>query len=60
MPEAYFVFGLYLLAGAFAGLAAGMLGIGGGLIIVPALTSLFLLQGMPADIIMHLALATSL
>ncbi|MDH5765096.1 MAG: sulfite exporter TauE/SafE family protein [Gammaproteobacteria bacterium] len=51
---------MYLLAGAFAGLAAGMLGIGGGLIIVPALTSLFLLQGMPADIIMHLALATSL
>ena len=52
--------GLYLTLGAFAGLSAGLLGIGGGLIIVPALATLFSYQQIPADIIMHLALGTSL
>jgi len=52
--------GLYLVLGAFAGLLAGLLGVGGGLIIVPVLAALFLLQGVPGDIIMHLALGTSL
>lgn len=51
---------LYLLLGACAGLLAGLLGVGGGLIIVPALAALFVLQGLPNDIIMHLALGTSL
>lgn len=51
---------LYLATGAFAGVSAGMLGIGGGLIIVPVLASLYISQGMDSDIIMHLALGTSL
>ena len=51
---------LYLTLGAVAGLLAGMLGVGGGLIIVPALAALFLQQGVPSEIIMHLALGTSL
>lgn len=50
----------YLLLGAVAGLFAGLLGIGGGLIIVPSLAYLFLWQDFPAAIIMHLALGTSL
>ena len=50
----------YLLLGALAGLTAGLLGVGGGLIIVPVLASLYLLQGVASDVIMHMALATSL
>ncbi len=52
--------GLYLILGAFAGTMAGLLGIGGGLIIVPALAAIFVSQNLPGDIIMHLALGTSL
>lgn len=50
----------YLLLGALAGAVAGLLGIGGGLIIVPALASIFAAQGFDSEIIMHLALGTSL
>ena len=52
--------GLYLLLGAFAGILAGLLGVGGGLIIVPILAAIFISQNMSHDIIMHLALGTSL
>lgn len=59
MPfELYYV--LYLVLGAFAGVIAGMLGVGGGLIIVPVLASIYAAESMPGDIIMHLALGTSL
>jgi uncharacterized membrane protein YfcA len=51
---------LYLLLGAIAGIVAGLLGVGGGLIIVPVLATLFAMQGMSADVIMHVALGTSL
>ena len=37
-----------------------MLGVGGGLVIVPVLASLFAWQGLHSSIIMHLALGTSL
>lgn len=52
--------GLYLLLGAAAGLVAGLFGIGGGLLIVPVLIFSFSLQGMPAEILTHSAVATSL
>ncbi len=52
--------GYYLLLGAVAGTLAGMLGIGGGLIIVPVLAFTFEAQGFDEAIIMHLALGTSL
>ncbi len=51
---------LYALTGAVTGVLAGLLGVGGGLIIVPALSYLFDLQGYPAQATLHLALGTSL
>lgn len=51
---------LYLCLGAFAGILAGLFGVGGGLIIVPMLTFAFTYQHFPSDYILHLALGTSL
>ena len=51
---------LYLVTGIFAGLASGLLGVGGGLIIVPVLYFIFSAQNLPAEHVMHMALATSL
>ena len=51
---------LYLALGAFAGVLAGLLGVGGGLVIVPMLTFIFTSRQMPAEHILHLALGTSL
>ncbi len=51
---------LYAFFGIIAGLLAGLLGIGGGLVIVPILVYMFNLQGFPAEHIMHMALGTSL
>ncbi|MBL7003230.1 MAG: sulfite exporter TauE/SafE family protein [Gammaproteobacteria bacterium] len=50
----------YLCLGAFVGFFAGLLGIGGGGIIVPVLTSLFLAQQFPFESVVHLALASSM
>jgi uncharacterized membrane protein YfcA len=50
----------YTVLGAFAGCLAGLLGVGGGIIIVPALTFLFAAQKLPAPYILHMALGTSL
>ena len=50
----------WLTLGAGAGIIAGLLGLGGGIVIVPALLYLFILQGMPEEILMHMAVATSL
>jgi len=51
---------LYLALGIIVGILAGLLGVGGGLIIVPVLAAIFISQGLPLDIVMHLALGTSL
>jgi uncharacterized membrane protein YfcA len=50
----------YLGTGAIAGLLAGLLGIGGGLVIVPALAALYSLRDFPAENLMHFAIGTSL
>ena len=50
----------YLAVGAAAGLLAGLLGVGGGLVIVAALAWILPAQGVPPSAVMHVALATSL
>ena len=50
----------YLLMGLFVGFFAGLLGIGGGLILVTLMVFFFGLQGFPEDRLLHLALGTSL
>jgi uncharacterized membrane protein YfcA len=50
----------YLLLGASAGLLAGLLGVGGGLVIVASLVWLLPAHGIPPEHAMHVALATSL
>lgn len=54
-----FVLGL-MVTGVFSGLAAGLLGIGGGAIIVPALSTALLLLGYDEDVVQHIAVGTSL
>ena len=51
---------LYALTGAVVGILAGLLGIGGGVVIVPLLTFTFVAQQFPETYIVHLALGTSL
>ena len=51
---------LYLGAGTIAGLLAGLFGIGGGMIIVPALIYIFKAQGMSPDVLTHVGIGTSL
>lgn len=51
----------YLALGAFAGFFAGLLGIGGGLVMVPLLAMIFQAQGgFPVDELLHMALGTSM
>jgi uncharacterized protein len=50
----------YLALGAFVGFFAGLLGIGGGGIMVPMLTTLFLAQGFALENVVHMALGTSM
>lgn len=50
----------YLALGALVGFMAGLLGIGGGGIMVPILTSFFITQGIPTDHAVHIALGTSM
>lgn len=51
---------LYLATGAVTGVLAGLLGVGGGVIIVPLLTFVFAARQLPDAHILHLALGTSL
>lgn len=51
---------IYLLLGAIVGFFAGLLGIGGGLIMVPVLTFIFATQHFPPDRILHIALGTTM
>jgi uncharacterized protein len=60
MPEfAIYFFGL-LLTGAVAGLIAGLFGVGGGIVIVPILFWIFTSLDFPNEILMHMAIGSSL
>jgi len=48
-----------LAVGGIAGLAAGLFGIGGGAVMVPALFFAFNALGVSEDVVMHCAVATS-
>lgn len=50
----------YPVLGAVVGFFAGLLGVGGGGIMVPMLTTLFLAQGFPLAQVVHMALGTSM
>ena len=59
MPPIQFLL-LFAALGGVVGFAAGLLGIGGGGIAVPALTALFMAMGLPRGEVVHLALGTSM
>ena len=60
MPDLFLYLTTFLVIGAVAGTLAGLLGVGGGLVVVPALTLVLGLQGFPNEILVHTAVGTSL
>ncbi len=67
MPEFAALLAAYLpsilvlmFTGAIAGLLAGMLGVGGGIVIVPVLFHMFGVLELPLETAMHMAIGTSL
>lgn len=57
----FVVMGLAMLGtGIVGGILAGLLGVGGGIVIVPVLEIVLGLLGVPVEIRMHVAVATSL
>jgi uncharacterized membrane protein YfcA len=51
---------MYLAVGAAAGTLAGLFGIGGGMVIVPVVVFALQAQGVSPDVLVHMAVATSL
>lgn len=51
---------IFIIVGIFTGLSAGLLGIGGGLVSVPAMIFILPYFDVPSSQVMHLAIATSL
>lgn len=50
----------FLMLGAAGGFAAGLLGIGGGMVLVPFITMLLTAKHFPPELVVHMAIATSL
>jgi len=51
---------LFAILGAFTGTASGLLGIGGGILIIPFLSMILIYFGMPVEYVIHIAVSTSL
>ena len=51
---------IYIILGLFVGVLAGLFGIGGGVIIVPALLFILTFLGYESDLLIHICVATSL
>lgn len=51
---------ILLLMGMGGGFAAGLLGIGGGMVLVPFITMIFSARHFPPELVVHMAIATSL
>lgn len=49
-----------LVMGTCGGFAAGLLGVGGGMVLVPFVTMIFTARGFPPAVVVHMAIATSL
>ena len=60
MTEMFLPALILALVGAFAGILAGLLGVGGGIVLVPAFFYLFSAAGYGSDDLMQVCLATSL
>ncbi|MEW6766381.1 MAG: sulfite exporter TauE/SafE family protein [Pseudomonadota bacterium] len=60
MEQLVILLPLLLICGAVAGLLAGLLGVGGGIVIVPMLYHVFTFVGVDAAVVMPLAIGTSL
>ena len=58
-PEFFYLAATLLAVGGLAGFSAGLFGIGGGAVIVPALFFAFSSLGYSQDVVMHSAIATS-
>lgn len=56
----YILIGVLALAGCGSGFLAGMLGVGGGIVVVPALFYVLAAFDVPLDLRMHIAVGTSL
>ncbi len=60
LPEFYIYFVGLLVTGVVAGLIAGLFGVGGGIVIVPILFWIFTSLKFPDEILMHMAIGSSL
>ncbi len=60
MPEIASWIAGYLALGAVVGVFAGMLGIGGGMLVVPPLAMMLEAQGLPREHVLHLAVGTAM
>jgi uncharacterized membrane protein YfcA len=56
----YGLIAMLLVMGTAGGYAADLLGIGGGMVLVPFITMIFTSRGFPPELVVHMAIATSL